>query len=223
MPDATPVPFRHLDFSGRAKPQNYAARPRKVDSAFSVYPRQRDAHAKKLQQELQVVEQEAERLRLSAELAPYIEDVGVNFVVRSEPGFELRTDVLDAPRFGVTLKNVRTIQVQQPGGESVRVTEATVFVKHGKLAHLIKRVAEYADPAKDTDKGAEKHREFVANTASIGLAAIEAFWTSLHPLPELDALTWWEVWVRTGGSEAKREVITMREIHRSERADTDAK
>ena len=174
---------------------------------FSVYPQQRDAHAKKLQQELQVVGQEAERLRLSAELAPYIEDIGVNIVVRSEPGFELKVDVLDAPKCGVMLKNVRTIQVQQSDGQPATVTEATVFVKHGKLAYLTKRVAEYADPAKDTDKGAEKHRKFVANVASIGLAAIEAFWTSLHPPPELELLTWWEVWVRAGGSEAKREII----------------
>ena len=102
------------------------------------------------------MEREAERLRLSAELAPHIEDVGVNIVVRSEPGVELRTDVLDAPKSGVTLKNVRTIQLQQPDGQSVTVTEATVFVKHGKLAYLTKRVAEYTDPAKNTDKGAEK-------------------------------------------------------------------
>ena len=154
-----------------------------------------------------MVEVEAERLRLSAELAPYVEDVGVNIVVRSEPGYELRTDVLDAPKFGVTLKNVRMLQVQQPDGGLVYITEATVFVKHGKLAYLTQRVADYADPAKNTVAGNEKNREFVANITFIGLAAIEAFWTSLYPLPDLDLLTWWEVWVRSGGSEAKREVI----------------
>lgn len=35
------------------------------------------------------------------------------------------------------------------------------------------------------------------------MAAIEAFWTSRHPLPPLDAVTWWEVWVRVG-SEVER-------------------
>jgi hypothetical protein len=207
MPEASPVPLRHLNFSNRANRQDYTARPAGGGSDFSVFPQQRAAHAKKLQQELQVVEVEAERLRLSAELAPYVEDVGINIVVRSEPGYELRTDVLDAPRFGVTLKNVRTLQVQQPDGKMLEITEATVFVKHGKLSYLTQRVADYADTTKKSETGKELNREFVANTAAIGLAAIEAFWTSLHPLPDLDVLTWWEVWVRTGGSEAKREVI----------------
>jgi len=122
MPEANPVPLRHLDFSNRANRRDYTARPTGGGSDFSVYPQQRTAHAKKLQQELRVVELESERLRLSAELAPYVEDVGVNIVVRSEPGYELRTDVLDAPKFGVTLKNVRVLQVQQPDGGLVDIT-----------------------------------------------------------------------------------------------------
>jgi hypothetical protein len=84
MPEANPVPLRHLDFSNRANRQDYTARPTGGGPDFSVYPQQRAAHARKLQQELQVVEVEAERLRLSAELAPYVEDVGINIVVRSE-------------------------------------------------------------------------------------------------------------------------------------------
>jgi len=68
MPEASPVPLRHLDFSGRANRQDYTARPAGGGSTFSVYPQQRAAHAQKLQQELQVVEQEAERLRLDIDL-----------------------------------------------------------------------------------------------------------------------------------------------------------
>ena len=116
MPEDSPVPLRHLDFSNRANRQDYTARPTGGGSTFSLYPQQRAAHAKKLEQELQVVERESERLRLVEELAPLVEDVGVNIVVRSEPGYELRTDVLDAPKFGVTLKNVRMIQVHRPDG-----------------------------------------------------------------------------------------------------------
>ena len=202
MPEPPSAGFRHIDYSGRARAQKYVAKGGR-SGAFSVFPRRRAEHARKLQSELRLAVQEAERLRTSQELAEYTDDSGVTLEIKGEPNYPLNTKALDAPHFGVTLLNVREITTQQPNDESAVTTIATVFVANGKLKYLIKRVEDYAH--KETTKNPRpKNEELVANVAAIGLAAIDAFWTSKHPLPALDEMAWWEVWIRAGGSTEKR-------------------
>ena len=206
MPGEKPTVLRHLDYSGRAKPQPYIAKGG-GGGAFKLFPRQRAAHADKLRGELQQVQLVAERLRLSQELANYEEDAGITLVIKGAPNHPLKLEPLDSPRSGITLENVRQESVILAGGEEAVVVVATVFVKHGKLTFLTKRVEDYAREATRTDKTGKvihtDHKDFIANIESIGIAAIEAFWTSIHPLPEMDVSAWWEVWVRVG-SEAER-------------------
>ncbi len=211
MPGEQPTALRHLDYSGRAKEQKFKSK-RSRGSEFSLVPRQRAAHAAKLQKELEKAKLEAERLRLSAELASYIEDAGVNLEIRGVPGYPLSLPSLDAsPKSGVVLKNVRQELTSFPDGTTKITTIATVFVRHGKLSYLAKRIEDYANERKTIiQKGSRAgqemkldHEPLIANIESIGIAAIEAFWTSKHPLPEMDVVAWWEVWVRIG-SEAER-------------------
>ena len=206
MPGEQPTVLRHLDYAGRAKPQPYIAKGG-GGGAFKLFPRQRAAHAGKLRGELQQAELEADRLRLSQELANYEEDAGITLEIRGVPKHPLKLEPLDSPRSGITLENVRQEPVVLPGGEEAIVVVATVFVKHGKLTYLTKRVEDYAREATRTDKTGKiihtDHEDFIANIESIGIAAIEAFWTSKHPLPAMDVTAWWEVWVRVG-SEAER-------------------
>ncbi len=205
-----PHDFRHLDFSNRARAQHYIARGG-GGGEFPVVARRRAAHAEKLKRELLTAQAEEERRRIAGELAEYQEDTGIDIEVVGAAGMPLKLEPLDAPRFGIVLKNVRTIHVGQPDGTTKPATVATVFVKHGKLTHLIKRVEQYgADAERD-------HEAFVANVESIGLAAVEAFWTSKHPLPDLTTESWWEVWVRAGGGPEKRglyEQAVLTEAHR---------
>ena len=206
MPGEQPAVLHHLDYSGRAKAQPYTAKGG-GGGTFKLFPRQRAAHAGKLRGELQQVELEAERVRLSQELANYEDDAGISLEIRGAPNHPLKLEPLDSPRFGITLENVREESVEQTGGQDAKVIVATVFVKHGKLTYLTKRVEDYARMATRTDKTGKvihaDHEEFIANIESIGIAAIEAFWTSKHPLPAMDIAVWWEVWVRVG-SEAER-------------------
>ncbi len=206
MPGEQPTLLRHLDYSGRAKPQPYIAKGG-GGGTFKLFPRQRAVHAAKLRAELQTAQVEAERLRLSRELANYDEDAGIKLEIRGAPNHPLKLEPLDAPRFGITLENDRVESVILPSGEKAMVVVATVFVKHGKLSYLAKRLEAYARNATRTDKIGKviqaDHEDFIANIESIGIAAIKAFWTSKHPLPAMDVATWWEVWVRVG-SEATR-------------------
>jgi hypothetical protein len=210
MPEANPAALRHLDYSNRARRREYTAkRGRGVD--FQLVARQRAAHAHKLQQQLMTVQVEDERLQLDAELAQYQEDSGVNLEVIGAPNAPLKLEPLDSPSQGIVLKNVRTIEVGRPDGTVAQATAATVFVRHGKLSYLFKRIAAYAAEAP------RDHEPFVANIESIGLAAVTAFWTSRHPLPDLNADTWWEVWVRAGSSPAQRDAFVAAVIADAER------
>jgi hypothetical protein len=99
--------LRHLDFSGRSKSQAYTAKST-GGGGFKTFPRRRAEHAAKLSKELETVELESERLKLSKELAELKADAGINLELRGEPGYPLKIESLDSPRFGITLKNVRT-------------------------------------------------------------------------------------------------------------------
>lgn len=207
MPGEAPVTLRHLDYSGRAKSHAYTAKG-SGGGRFKLVPRQRAGHAAQLLGELQTVQQQIERLRLSQELSAYEEDAGISLEIRGVPGYPMKLEPLDMPSRGVVLENSRVENVTLADGETVPVVVATVFVKHGKLIHLTKSIEDYAQSKTRTDPKTGKiikcdHEEFVANIESIGIAAIEAFWTSRHPLPALDVATWWEVWVRVA-SEAER-------------------
>lgn len=192
--------MRHFDYSGRAKTMPYTAK----GSGGAKFKRlervDRQAHAGKLREDLAQVQLESVRRSISQELANYEEDAGITLVIRSAPGHPLKLESLDSPSRGFTLESVR-----QQDAEDVMV--ATVFVKHGKLAHLTKSVEDYSRMKSRTDKTgkviAADKADLIANIDSIGIAAIEAFWTSKHPLPDLDVVTWWEVWVRAG-SESQR-------------------
>jgi hypothetical protein len=201
MPADLPAVLRHLDYSGRAKPKPYTAKGG-GGGKFKRFQRQdRQAHAGKLRGDLEHVQLESERLRISQELASYEEDAGITLIIRSTPGYPLKAESLDLPRFGFSLLSVRH-------EEQDDVTVATVFVKHGKLARLVGQVEDFSRMKTRTDKKgktiAADNANLIANIESIGVAAIEAFWNSKHPLPDLDVTTWWEVWVRVGTESQRR-------------------
>lgn len=114
MADAYDPAFRHLNYSGRARARKYTAKGT-GGSVFRTFPRRRAAHARKLQGELRVATHEAQRLTALRELSEYADDVGVTLEIRSEPDFSLNLKALDAPRFGVTLDNVRQVTTSGEG------------------------------------------------------------------------------------------------------------
>lgn len=208
MPDEAPIALRHLDYSGRAKREDYKSK-RARSSEFALAPRQAAAHAAKLRGELQVAKLESDRLKISQEFAPYEEDAGINLEIRGALDFPLSlSPFLAAPKSGIQLQNVRYEESALADGRKATTTIATVFVRHGKLSFLAQRIEAYA--------ASSKNQKLIANIESIGIAAIEAFWTSRHPLPDLGVQTWWEVWVRVGSNaeRARHESAVISEAQR---------
>jgi hypothetical protein len=225
MPGEAPVALRHLDYSGRAKQQPYKAKGTGGAGDFALVPRQRAAHAAKLRGELRAAQSESDRLKVLTELAPYAEEIGINLEIRGKPGFPLSVEPFDAaPQSGVALKNVRFEKTSRADGSEVVTTIATVFVRHGKLTFLTKRIEDYVEERQTIIQKGKRagqvmkldNETLIANIESIGVAAIEAFWTSRHPLPEIDVQTWWEVWVRVGfeAERARNESAVIAEAQR---------
>lgn len=201
MPD-NQSPLRHLDYSERGRTRGYKAKPGGGGRRAALYPRRRSEHAAALKGQLELIQTEDERRRTATELSNYSSDVGTIIEIVGEATYPLEYERLDS-KTGVVLLNSRKILTRDSQGVEQEIPAATVFVKHGSLVYFTRRVKDYAE--KSTAAGDPRNAPLIANISSIGLAAIEAYWTSAEPLPNPDVETWWEVWVRRGESEEKRQ------------------
>ena len=201
MPE-TQDPLKHLDYSNRARSRGYKAKGTGRGGGPPIYRRRRDRHAAALRGQLELIQAEDQRRRISDELANYTSDVGTIIEIVGEPDYPLQYESLESTT-GVVLLNTRTMRKQDSQGVEKDVPVATVFVKHGALSYFTRRVKEYAE--KNTRSGKPRNQPLIDNISAIGLAAIEAYWTSHQPLPGPNVEAWWEIWVRRGDSEEKRQ------------------
>jgi hypothetical protein len=93
------------------------------------------------------------------------------------------------------LASTKVEEVAMPDGSIAKVMLTSVFIEHGKLSYLTKRLADYEQEKKRTDKNgkviAADNADLMANIESIGIAAIETLWNSKHELPLMDEVAWW--------------------------------
>lgn len=161
----------------------------------------RDVHARKLTDEAETAQQEAQarRERTSQELGVLPTSDGMLLTFVSWPGFELEPAKLDPGNQPPELISVRT---RTEGDETVQL--ATVYVPEGSLGFFLKRFDEYATA--NTSKGNPRHADMVERIADLRIATIEALWTDdADSFPAADATIWWEVWLRrSDGLEADR-------------------
>jgi hypothetical protein len=80
-------------------------------------------------------------------------------------------------------------------------TSAAILVPYGQLHFLAKKVADYANPAKDGKERKDgtrspRNASLLNNIALIGVAALEALWTDPEPIPTNNDPGWWEMWIR---------------------------
>lgn len=118
----------------------------------------------------------------------------------SSPDFELAIKSLENKRVGIRLMNVR---IDEHEGQTVR--RATVYIPEGKESYYLKRIRDYINPDKDTDKGKPKNENLVASIDNIRLAVLESFWppSDLMWIPGEHA-QWCEVWLNTDDDEDER-------------------
>ena len=127
-------------------------------------------------------------------------DFGLILNVTSEPDFPLNYESLEklptTNSAGIALLNIRYEQTPQG-----KVTKAAIFVPHGELDILQKKINEYADPTKDSkDRQGNvtnpRHAPLLNNIHSISAAAVDALWTDPESLPGPEEVIWFEFWIR---------------------------
>ena len=181
--------LRHLLVTDTAHTEPYTS-PSSARKTFRVPPRQRYRHGQRLLRQFDDIREEAEDV-IEAQKAFGI-DAGNGMYIQfgSEPGFDLKFESLEVIRSGIEL-----LAVQEMDGKTL----ATVFVPEGKLNILVKKIARYLNPEKDTITGKPRNEKLVESISDIRRAALEALWTDdREVLPGSAESIWWEVWLRVG-------------------------
>lgn len=199
MSDHLPNRLKHLRFTPNTETLAYRGDGRGV---FTVRPvTDRVGHVSYLQRQVTAVKQEFEQVEKERREQDLSSDFGLILNVTSEPDLPLAYWSLEkAPSSnadGITLLNLR--HEKNPQGQEI--TKAAIFVPHGQLDVLERKIAEYADPSKDSkDKYGNvtnpRNAPLLNNIHSISSAAVDALWTDPDPLPEADEPCWFELWIR---------------------------
>lgn len=160
---------------------------------FRVFLRNREQHAARLLHQIEDLQNQFEEKKQQREGLEDDSRFALRLEVESEPGYPLKFTSLTQGKSknidGIYLLNVRKL-----GEGAQEVTKATILVPYGRLDILEKKVRAYADPAKDKSRG-PSNAELLSNIRSIRVAALEALWTELGPLPPPGEFRNWELWI----------------------------
>jgi hypothetical protein len=210
MADDSPRDLPHIYLPGHGVAQDYTARSNPVTET-PLPARDRQAHAARLTKELRAAVQAGEQQIAQRDSA----------IAGGAPGFYLEFE-LPAAQAGILdrlekreKKSPIELATVRPLPEG-RIA-ATVFVPEKHRDHYLKKVADYGDSAKDTDKGNPANQPLVAAIDTVRLALAWSLYTDKPELfPNPGTMTWWEVWLRaetrpTFEAAARHLELTMRD------------
>jgi len=205
MPDDAPVSLSHLRFKAAPESLKFKGHGRGRKKRL-CHLDDRDAHARYLKSQIGKIESafEAEEATRREDSLPSA--FGLILNVASEPDHPLAFTSLESAPRGRSTSAITLLNVRREKSEIGIVTKAAIYVPHGKLKELAKKIEAYADPSKDTKnkKGVvtgPKNAALLANIASISVAAFDALWTDPEPAPASDESVWFELWIRRDGGQ----------------------
>lgn len=173
--------------------------PRPAGTAQKVLDRSSDrpGHSSRLITSVEDVQAEAVNARSSLDAR----DRADGFAVRVEaaPEHELKLESLD--KSGLTLMSVHE-------ADELRPQQAVVWVPDGAVPTLLRKIDQFTD---NTPSGAPKNAALVANIEQIERATVESLWQEREPLPDPNAVVWWELWLDPALGEADP-VETLRRL-----------
>lgn len=200
MPQKTSQPLRHIIIDSPAKQEEFSGRGQAPP--FQLNQRERSEHGQMLIEQLRLIESEAQKISNSIETEHVVER-GTYVQFESDAGYELKLESLEGRRQGVKLLAVSSLPVED--GE-LKKQVATVFVPEGKIEFFLKKIETYL--TQDTSSGVARNKPLVESISAIRQATLKSLWTDEPSLfPEPDELMWWELWLRTGGTESERRNI----------------
>lgn len=159
--------------------------PRTGRDKSSVPQRERQKHAKKL---LKQLDEAAKKRKTPDIIAGLAAPAGQILEFQGELGHQLRTDSLEMRGSGIELLSVKRNRDRKSP------PTATVYVPHGKLEILIRKVEAYA--TEDTPKGKPKNGPLIESLSEVRRAALGSLWTDAQSLPDIEQTHRLEVWLR---------------------------
>jgi len=177
----------HLQLIGGVSGVPYT-RPKSGFGEFQTPPRDRIGHARSIRQGLQsaLAQGQAE-----IEAQPTPDAVaGLQFVIESHAGYDLRLESLENRQKGIKL-----LHVSQDGD----VQRAVIFVPRTAFGTLSDRVDQYEND--NTAKGRPKNARLVESIERIRLAIAEDLWSDPTPFPTDEGPLWWEAWIPLDGKQ----------------------
>ena len=176
--------YRHIFLTRPPHSHNYT-NPRRGGSTPRIPERDRVQHSSDLQGKLESAWSEVQN-RQSVVVS---DRHGAYLDFKSDPGFDLKTDSLEARSSGIRLLNVR--KVGEPENEE---TIATVYIPHNKRSYFLGKINEYANQ-QTKKKGKPKNEKLINSIADIRVSILESFWTDDKKLLPNDTPGWVEVWL----------------------------
>lgn len=171
----------------------------------SSYPAQdRKTHGEYIQAQLS----KAWDISDNEHAAVHTERHGVYLEFQSSPGFDLAVQSLETIRSGIRLCNVRTeissVPKEDGDADEQKQTFATVYVPNEKRALFCKKVEDYLNADKDSEKSHKpKNADLIDGIDELRNALlVESFWTdSKNFIPDGNP-EWCEVWLRDDEGDA---------------------
>jgi hypothetical protein len=114
--------------------------------------------------------------------------------IDSENGFEI--DLKKFETGSQRISNAQFVRSINEVGEEKIVHQVTVYLDKVEIPKFLKKIDEYGNKEKNTDKGNPKNAALVANIENIKAASLKSFWQELnYDFPKDYTNVWWEVWV----------------------------
>ena len=185
MPEPT---LRHLQIPNLPNRLDYAGQGSGGRALRGV---DRAQHAAALRRQIEGIEAAAATLQTEQVERNLPAEVDLILELESADDFPLSAEHIHALTTGstISLLNARPIR-KENGTEATRVA---LHVPYGSLSILAEKVRRYGEDS--TDRG-NTPNAWIANLERVAIAALDALWTDVEPLPSDDEPHWWELWVR---------------------------
>ncbi len=186
---------KHIFISGRHGVEDFTSPPSGEQKGPRIPQRSRRDHSSVLKRKLREAWNRAEAEQQAVTVGSRN---GVYLEFKGKPGFDLITKSLEDMRS----KKVRLLNIHRETEGDERVTYATVYVANEEKDHFLKKIKEYADPAKDTEAGKPKNDPLVRSIQDVRNALlVESFWRDSPELTPSDDKAWCEVWLSSDSDE----------------------
>lgn len=149
------------------------------------------SHSQKLITRFNSIWESSEQQKQQREAISIRSREGTYLEFKSSVGHDLVTKSLEDVRQGIRLLNVRH-NIHDGQEETV----CTVYIPAGKENFFLKKVNDYANPDKNTEKDNPKNLNLVNSIDDISIALVESLWTDPIGLMPNGVSKWCEIWLR---------------------------